>query len=858
MKNYVWDTNPKTAEDYSGEWTISAAANSIISLEIDGWKVGLTPNPPRINARFGGDTAVYKYGFGTSEESVATWFDDPNAVNAAGKWIVKADIAATDSWTAAHDICVFEMWDDPSAIYHDSAEIYVKGRAGATKTLEGFPVFVKISAARMPGFDYSLAGNKCDGLLFVDEFGNLLPYEVETYDASGESILWVKLAKLPPTGVTLTMYWNIKNGQSAPYSYSPKAVWSDYTGVWHFSESEGGAKTILDSTANGINGAAHSNSLVTPGVVGNSRGRTDATGGSGNMMKVEAKSVLDTLTPTFTISGWVMLTTTEINWGYLYSRKESDAYVSWGWQFRGSGDLNTVRVYSRGNADSDQQRNLFNTSGKFAANKWTKYDVVYSNETVSVYLDGAIIGTQDIIPAGPAVNGNLAFTVGGLNGSGHGTLKGYNDEVRLRKGTVDAEWIAMEYESIHDESFTTNSIVKRDGLKLNAWTKLPTMDKTSWDVKDAAGTITSMGSLLYGNVAVSIFSVYDETETYESIADITTEGLYRATFYATDADDCAPISYSIDIRVVTSKPYSKIGGNNGDSGRVLLMNRDTNTRCPIDYQGYSDTRTTLSTYWDILNDDGDNLPFNLQKGSESKLMTRGGERTLWHLVDCRHGNTSPTGTTDPLLATQNYLPFSTTSKSFKSRAAVARQNTVGQVVMRNIEDAAVYSSCLTNGIGTIYFDAVNGWCRRNEAFENYKLVVEVCTNTVDGLEPTDENSFTVVEGTDEGGLPTITTNWYGKLAGQWVPVQMTPYRRDITEGNLEFEKEEATEELTLDIANGGTMDNFFRIVVPLDIHGAVRFRIRRASEVPHSGTGAFGPDEGGFILLDNIIASLPA
>ena len=178
--------------------------------------------------------------------------------------------------------------------------------------------------------------------------------------------------------------------------------------------------------------------------------------------------------------------------------------------------------------------------------------------------------------------------------------------------------------------------------------------------------------------------------------------------------------------------------------------------------------------------------------------------------------------------------------------------------MRNVVDAAVYSSCFTNGIGTIYFDAVNGWARRSEVYDNYKIVVEVCTNTVDGLEPTDENSFTVVEGTDEEGAPTITTNWYGKLEGQWVPAQIIPYRRDITEGNLEFEKEDATEELTLDIANGGTMDNFFRIVVPLDIHGPVRFRIRRATEVPHAGTGAFGPDEGGFILLDNIIASLPA
>ena len=81
---------------------------------------------------------------------------------------------------------------------------------------------------------------------------------------------------------------------------------------------------------------------------------------------------------------------------------------------------------------------------------------------------------------------------------------------------------------------------------------------------------------------------------------------------------------------------------------------------------------------------------------------------------------------------------------------------------------------------------------------------------------------------------------------------MIPYKRD---GTANFEKGEKTEELTLDVENGGTMDNFFRVVVPLDIAGPVRFRIRRITCVP---SYIFSVDEGGFILLDNIIASIPA
>ena len=49
------------------------------------------------------------------------------------------------------------------------------------------------------------------------------------------------------------------------------------------------------------------------------------------------------------------------------------------------------------------------------------------------------------------------------------------------------------------------------------------------------------------------------------------------------------------------------------------------------------------------------------------------------------------------------------------------------------------------------------------------------------------------------------------------------------------------------------MDNFFRVVVPLDIAGPVRFRIKRSAADPGRPV-----DVSSFILLDNIIASIPA
>jgi hypothetical protein len=51
---------------------------------------------------------------------------------------------------------------------------------------------------------------------------------------------------------------------------------------------------------------------------------------------------------------------------------------------------------------------------------------------------------------------------------------------------------------------------------------------------------------------------------------------------------------------------------------------------------------------------------------------------------------------------------------------------------------------------------------------------------------------------------------------------------------------------------GGTTNNFYRIAVPVNIQGPVRFAIKRTAS-----NGSDGVDYRNFIILDNIIASPP-
>ena len=63
--NYVWDTDPVSAEPYSGEWKIAPAANEV-TVSMAGWRINTTPNEPTITATWGSNTVHYAYGLGTN------------------------------------------------------------------------------------------------------------------------------------------------------------------------------------------------------------------------------------------------------------------------------------------------------------------------------------------------------------------------------------------------------------------------------------------------------------------------------------------------------------------------------------------------------------------------------------------------------------------------------------------------------------------------------------------------------------------------------------------------------------------------------------------------------------------------
>ena len=312
------------------------------------------------------------------------------------------------------------------------------GLVDAGETLTSFPLLLRFGTG-IAGFDYADFRQNGADILVQDASGNALPYELENWDTAGESRLWVRVPSVA-AGTTLTVYYG-----SAETVAPPAGVWSGYAGVWHLNEAGDGTMTIADSTANKLDGTSHASSKArSDGKLGAARG-LELDGKNGAMTTVPSSAVLDALVPTFTVSGWVRPTTLAMSWSYLFARKTSDSDPTWGLQFRASGDANTVGIYSNGNADNDSNRAVFSTSGRFSANTWTKYHVVYDDTTIRLYLDGELVASKTALP-GAAVSKSNGFGIGGFpTSANHSSLRGDQDEVRLMSGTVSAAWVAAEY-----------------------------------------------------------------------------------------------------------------------------------------------------------------------------------------------------------------------------------------------------------------------------------------------------------------------------------------------------------------------------------------------------------------------------
>ena len=373
------------------------------------------------------------------------------------------------------------------------------------------PVPLRLSENNPVGFSYA----DCDPtqMRFGDEKYAPIPFEVDTWNPQGESLVWVKVPLAEGTKINL-----VYNG-TATVANDPSAVWGDYTGVWHFETLDESVKvtnaqgTYPNSTAaEGIDGNVSTYSVPgEPGRFGNCFRVNDSTGQKVGNFNKGGVWVNDagTASPVdggenFTISGWFKHGNFQYYWDhFFYKRAASGNGGTPNNAFAieiDSGSGNTAKPLPRGSSGTGRAVTLSNN----LLDTWGYITFAYDGTTCHVYENGVLRGdvtiTKCIDNDSPLVFGDNSTVTAG---NGDAAWNGWIDEVRFAKGTKSAEFIAAEYAAM-----TTDGLLEYGAVE----TANPSAIVVSSNI-GACGTVSPDYGAIEGPVAGQeyVFACTDTT-----------------------------------------------------------------------------------------------------------------------------------------------------------------------------------------------------------------------------------------------------------------------------------------------------------------------------------------------------------
>ena len=913
VTNFIWSISDRLGEQ-KVPWSIAQAENAITKLTLDNWQEGTTNKMPAASwtwekpaASYGrtGTVDVVQYQW-RSEEDGSLWselkdvFDPPTE---AGRYKLRAYICKDShhtpgNWVEAEREITFVIWRHPVKTFSNYIDIQSTGSSltSLSSGLTDFPVLVRLKeptfdaygavTGGLPGFKYSDVHQNGYELRFVSVSNlsstavadcdkanpyardTLLPFEVDTWDPSGESLVWVKVPKMW-RGATFRMYWRLKPNAELKEDLKPFQTWSaNYVGVWHLNGLN--AKGLLENSTGvdplGRDSTLRDSRLDATGAVSFVSAKTGANravnASGGDLMAPNYQPMMPSATSPFTMTGWY----------------RGDGYVTGG---SGVGRNNYMFTGKKQRLNPGE-----NTGWCISINNNVTYYLPYANN--ANFGNKTVSDVRSnwhqlcfIMPAtGSSQTGTFYFDGGNSSTSGSKTMSANDyaymivgqtcsaDEVRIASVARDSNWVKAEYDTVNTANFCTFGLVNEeqpDGTRawVNWWSVAPwsaargvagTENGQYWkqgvEPKLVPVTVTNnyfgklasvkwyRGSSVQTLTCGTVGATYTAMPSGEVVVFPTELGPYVLTFtMANLADGPTPFTgphvifegdRKVDIEIVEDRPtpIDPTGGGGSDAVnlRVLLANDDIRPGDPAN----SVTNQEYAV-WTHGGDDPPEAFTNLLPGTEHSLTNSRGV-ALWKVEEVYLGNMLGTN--------ENYraLPWSATA------------STNCQLVLRNVgeEDGAgkaedvivgaeIRSPWYTNGVGTIYFDALNAYV--TNAASAFRLVVEVSTNAFDNMTK-EQRSNTVWQVVSNVTVLKFT----GSAFTQWKSGV------DTVELNCNDP-----------IAGDNVTNRFFRVIaeVPSELkRQPLRFRIHR---VTHLGDENFFDldDPRGFILIDNVIASWP-
>ncbi|MFC5050073.1 DUF2341 domain-containing protein [Rubritalea spongiae] len=380
-------------------------------------------------------------------------------------------------------------------IFGYSMEIVIDGYTGS-ETLTNFPFLVKLS--NICGCYKGFLTSDGRDLRFRDSQGNLLDYEIDTWDPVGDSYIWVRIPTLTPTGTSITASWGSPAESSSLSSLNDGSVWqTNYQGVWHLKDAEDSSSGENHGTINGTD--------TVLGKVGSSQDFEGA-----DSIPLDVRAFAD-ITDSVTIELWqfgdsVQAQRDVIFQGSALGTRQLSVHLPW----------SNGKVFWDAFGDSGNYDRMLKAAnpGQYKE-QWNHWVFQREVGTMRIYLNGAL--WHSVSGRNRSYSPVNSFNIGSNNGNGH-HYDGIIDEFRVSNTAHSADWVLASYQSAADpHSFASYQSIRKqgdgDGDSISdVWEQAVL---TFYEVSNIGG-ITSIGDL-NGNCII------DDYETVRS-ADVSSSG----------------------------------------------------------------------------------------------------------------------------------------------------------------------------------------------------------------------------------------------------------------------------------------------------------------------------------------------
>jgi hypothetical protein len=159
---------------------------------------------------------------------------------------------------------------------------------------------------------------------------------------------------------------------------------------------------------------------------------------AGDFYTVPDSSAFDFQSLDFTIEMWLYPVSGNSGYRSLYGKRATAATVAPVQAFIDPSGVLTVFAANAASAESVAWTVTITASSSPAVGQWSHFAMVRSGSTITVYLNGASVGSSSALGGSALVQNNAAFCIGSTysGGAGDAYFGGYIDEFRVSKGVA--------------------------------------------------------------------------------------------------------------------------------------------------------------------------------------------------------------------------------------------------------------------------------------------------------------------------------------------------------------------------------------------------------------------------------------